>query len=148
MRTINRIWPLLLAGMLLCSCALGSQVKKSRINLAHSAGPFFGPYTVEISSKSYTAKLTCSFGPDGEHGQVLDVNAKSTAQPVGVCDAQSMTINVGLAEAITLSLTQSGYPFITKVTKHPTRFEDLTGAEACLGCKQAVFDFPYAGLPR
>ena len=79
---------------------------------------------------------------------MFDVNAKDRSQPVGVCDTQSMTIDVGLAEAITLSLTQSGYPFISDVTKHPTRIEELTGADACLGCKQAVFDFPYAGLPR
>jgi hypothetical protein len=149
MRTIRRLWPLLFAVMLLCSCALGTQIKKTRINLQHPSGPFFGPYTVEISSKSYTGKLTCSFGPDGKHGQVLDANAKSPSQPVGVCDTQSMTLdNVGLAEAITLSLTQGGYAFIDKVSKHPTRFEDLTGAEACLGCKQSVFDFSYAGLPR
>ena len=149
MRTIRRSWPLLLAAMLLCSCALGTQIKKTRINLQHPSGPFFGSYTVDISSKSYTAKLTCSFGPDGQHGQVLDMNAKSPSHPVGVCDTQSMTLdNVGLAEEITLSLSQAGYPFIDKVSKHPTRFEDLTGAEACLGCKQSVFDFAYAGLPR
>jgi len=139
---------MLFAALLLSACALGTQVKKTHINLQHPAGPFFGPYVVDISSKSYTARLTCSFGPDGQNGLVLDANAKGSVQPVGVCDSQSMTIDVGLKEEITLTLTQSGYAFIDRVSKHPTRFVDLTGADACLGCKAAEFDFPYAGLPR
>ncbi len=148
MRTIPRLWPVILFAVLLSSCSLGTQINKTKLNFQFPFEPSFAGYVVDISSKTYTANLICSFSQDGSSGQVLDLDAKSDAKPVGVCDRKSMTLDVGIKEKITVTVILGGFPFISEVSRTPSRFVDITGEQACLGCKQAEYDFAFAGWPR
>lgn len=94
--------------------------------------PSFPGYLVEVKSKALTAILMCALQQGETTGEVMELNEDTSDPNVwGTCDTSSMTLNVLIADQITVTVILGGHALVDEVTKTP---DTLTG-------QQAEYDF-------
>lgn len=93
-----------------------SKINKTVLNFEFPFEPTIG-YVVDLKSKELTTNLICALGGEG-NGDVLDMNNNS--KNWGTCDKDSMTLDIGIPDEITVTVILGGIPFINEETKLPS----------------------------
>jgi hypothetical protein len=77
-------------------------------------------YLVDVKSTALTANLMCVLQQGETTGEVLELSEDTSDPRVwGTCDTSSMTLDVLIADQITVTVILGGHPLVDEVTKTP-----------------------------